>query len=291
MSTLALKSFAKLNLYLEILNKRKDNYHNIRTLFERIGLCDKIFLKTRPDKKINIICNNPLVPKDRTNLCYRAAKLLQDKFNIGQGLDIKIIKRIPVSAGLGGGSSNAATVILGLNKLWRLKLSQGRLIKIARSIGSDVPFFIYNTRFAKGEGRGDKIIVLRNLKDVNIWHVLVVPNIRVSTPFVYKKWDKFSPLTMPKYDVNILNLALKRKNLSLISGLLFNGLEDITSKLYPEVGLARWKLKDLGLESVLMSGSGPAVFGIVFSRKEAVSLNRRLRAKERSWKIYVTKTM
>ena len=115
--SLALDSYAKLNLYLEVLGRREDNYHNINTLFERISLSDKITLKPRRDNKIKIICSNPDVPEDDTNLCYRSVRLLQDSFGIERGLDIKIIKRIPVSAGLGGGSGNAAAVLVGLGIL------------------------------------------------------------------------------------------------------------------------------------------------------------------------------
>src|SRR4030042_869033 len=122
MRRLALDSYAKLNLYLAVRNIRQDNYHNIKTVFERIDLCDRIILKPRRDNKIKIICNHPLVPKDNSNLCYRSARLLQDYSGIKSGLDIEIIKRIPVASGLGGGSSNASSVLLGLNKLWKLNL-------------------------------------------------------------------------------------------------------------------------------------------------------------------------
>lgn len=144
------KSYAKLNLYLEVLKLRKDNYHSIKTIFERIDLCDKIILKTRRDKKIRVICASKDVPRNRTNLAYRSAKLLQDKFKLDRGVDIKIIKRIPVGAGLGGGSSNAAFTLLGLNRLWKLRLGQKELARYARKIGSDVAFFIYDYHYALG---------------------------------------------------------------------------------------------------------------------------------------------
>jgi 4-diphosphocytidyl-2-C-methyl-D-erythritol kinase len=135
-------SYAKLNLYLEVLNKRKDGFHNIRTIFERISLCDKIFLKSRPDGKIRITSPSKEIPKDKTNLAFKSAKILKSALNIKEGVEIKIIKNIPVSAGLGGGSSNAAATLLGLNKLWGLNLSKKRLVSFAKEIGSDVPFFI-----------------------------------------------------------------------------------------------------------------------------------------------------
>lgn len=304
---LLLNSYAKLNLYLEVLNTRQDNYHNIKTLFERVDLSDKIVLESRRDKKIRIICNLSDVPCGNTNLAYRSAKLLQDVFHIDRGVDIKIIKHIPVGAGLGGGSSNAASVLVGLNKLWRLKLVQEQLLAYARKIGSDVPFFIYNSPFAFGEGRGDRIKPLEALDNARLWHILVVPKIKVSTPLIYKKWDTHSTLTppflasqslrknkragltSPQYNVKILNLGLRKNDLSLIGKALFNSLEQVTAKLYPQVRRIKKKLINLGLKAILMSGSGPAIFGIVSSRKEALSLCRQLK-KNRLWQVFVTRT-
>ena len=287
---MVLNSYAKLNLYLSVLSKRKDNYHNIKTLFERIDLCDRINLKVLPEKEIKIICNDPLVPKGPTNLCFRAAKLLQDKFKIRQGAEIKIIKRIPVGAGLGGGSGNAACVLLGLNKLWKLRLSRKRLASLAKKIGADVAFFIYDVSFAWAEERGDKIRPLTALEKVKLWHILVVPKLHVSTPLIYRNWDKLSGLTMRPPDVKILISRLKDKSREIRAELLFNSLEQVTTKLYPEAERAKSALKKLGLKSILMSGSGPAVFGIVSSKKEAESSSRKLRNLERSWRIFVART-
>lgn len=292
-----LNSYAKLNLFLEVLNKRKDNFHNIRTLFERINLADKIYLKPRRDNSIRIICHDPQVPKDQTNLCYRAAKLLRDNSKIAKsstsGLDIKISKHIPVGAGLGGGSSNAASLLLGLNKLWKLNFSRHKLLKFAKAIGSDVAFFIYNQPFALGERRGDKIKLLRQFNKLRIWYVLVVPKIKVSTPLIYRKWDSFSGLTRPRYDVNILNLALKKNNLSsgFRTAWLFNGLEEITTRLYPVVRRIKQQLAGLGLKPVLMSGSGPAVFGVASCRKEAVLAAGKIKKIDASWRVFVTRTI
>jgi 4-diphosphocytidyl-2-C-methyl-D-erythritol kinase len=294
---LILNSYAKLNLYLEVINKRPDHYHNIKTVFERIDLADRIILKPRPDKKINLICNSPLVPKDNLNLAFKSAKLLQDTFAVEEGVDIKIIKRIPVGSGLGGGSSNAATVLLGLNKLWRLNLLPKKLVDLAKQIGSDVPFFIYDLPFALAELRGDKIHPLKALNKLRLWHILVVPKIKVSTPSIYVKWDKYSSqrnkkarLTRPKYDVKILNLALRKRDFSLLSKALFNSLEEITLKLYPRVKRIKESLKALGLKSILMSGSGPAIMGIVSSRKEALALSRQLKG-NRFGQLFVTRTV
>ncbi len=290
-----LNSYAKLNLYLSVLNKRKDNYHNIRTIFERIDLCDKITLKSLAHTKaIKITCNDPDLPTDSSNLCYRSAELLKDNFNIDKGIEIRIIKRIPVAAGLGGGSSNAASTLMGLNKLWRLGLSQKKLAKLAARLGCDLPFFIYNLSFALGEGRGDKIKPLNGLKHKRLWHILVVPKLTVSTPLIYENWDtrkiRRAELTKPGYNVKILTSGRLKNSQPLLQEFLFNSLEEVTSAIYPEVGEVKERLKAFGLKSVLMSGSGPAVFAIVSSRKEAVYVTRQLYKENRSWRVYVTRT-
>ena len=288
-----LKSPAKLNLYLKVLAKRKDNYHNIETIFERIALFDTLFFKTRSDGKIKVSCSNKKIPVGKGNIVYRAAALLQKKFKVKRGIEIRIVKRIPVAAGLAGGSSNAAYTLLGLNRLWGLKLKKERLIVIAKALGSDVAFFIYNCSFARGKGRGEKITALGGLKRVKFWHILAVPKLQVLTPLIYKKWDKnvgTFKLTKAGPGVKILTSALIKNDLSLISLGLYNNLEKITFKAYPIVKRLREELVKLGLKAILMSGSGPAVFGIVSSRKEAVSLCGRLKDQHRSWQVFAVRT-
>ncbi len=290
-SKLVIKSFAKVNLFLKVLNKRPDNYHNLNTLFERINLFDKITLIARRDNLIKISCNNPNVPLDETNLCFKAAKLLRDKFGKTRGLNIKITKRIPVGAGLGGGSSNAASVLIALNRLWKLNLSKEKLAEFGAKLGSDVPFFIYDTPFAEGKLRGEKIRVSSRLNKIRLWHILVVPKIHVSTPLIYKKLDDFCGLTKTSSDVKILTSALVKKNLFLNSGLLFNSLEQVTFKLYPEVKRVKDSLASLGLSNIVMSGSGSAVVGIVSSGKKAAILAQKIRKEKRVWLAWAVRTV
>ncbi|PIP19073.1 MAG: 4-(cytidine 5'-diphospho)-2-C-methyl-D-erythritol kinase [Candidatus Omnitrophica bacterium CG08_land_8_20_14_0_20_41_16] len=303
---LVIKSYAKLNLYLRVINKRSDNYHNLKTIFERISLADRIILKPRKDNLIKVSCNNKAVPLDEANLCFKAAKLLRDKFAAAEGLDINIAKHIPVGAGLGGGSGNAAAVLRGLNKLWKLKLSKAMLAKLATKIGSDVAFFVYDLPFAVGAGRGERIKPLNNLKKIKFWHILIVPDIHVSTPLIYKKWDNLNKkegagLTKPVCDVKILISALAKKNsftsAKRILGIrpagtpLFNSLEKITIRLYPEVKRIKDTLLRLGLDCVLMSGSGPAVFAIVPSGKDALRIAKIIGNKNKGWRVFVVKTV
>jgi len=289
---LTLNSYAKVNLYLEVLKRREDGYHEIKTVFERINLSDKIILKPRPDGKIRIYCDEKDVPTGETNLAYKSAKLLQDEFNINKGVDIKIIKRIPVGAGLGGGSSNAAATLLGLNRLWKLGLKREQLSRLAARIGSDCPFFVYDIPFGLGRGRGERIEPISSLKRTRLWHVLLVPKIKVLTPRIYKEWDKKNTkaaLTRPEYNVNILTSALRKTDLLLTGKSLFNSLEPVSFALQPSIGYAKKKLVRFGMEAVLMSGSGPAVFGVVACRKRALTLYSQAK-EDRRFRPFVVRT-
>ena len=288
-----LTSRAKLNLYLKVGSKRKDHYHALDTLFERIDLCDKIVLTPRVDSRIKITSDSRQIPKDASNLAWRAARLIQKTCQVNQGLNIKIIKRIPVGSGMGGGSSNAACVLVGLNKLWKLGLSRKRLMDLGSQLGADVPFFVADSPFAIGSKRGDKVSSLKVLSRLRLWHVLVVPKLHVSTAKVYQKWDDLVQkvrLTSAVSSVKLITLALRRKDFSLLAKALFNSLEQVSINLYPQIGRVKKKLVRLGVKAILMSGSGPAVFGIVSSKKEALSLVRQLRG-NRYWQAYVARTV
>jgi len=297
---LSVKSFAKLNLYLQILNKRKDNFHNLKTLFCRIDLADMLIFRARKDGLIKIKCSSRNVPKDKTNLCWRAAKLLQQEHKLRSnglpsdwqshglnlGVEIEIKKRIPVGAGLGGGSSNAASTLLGLNKYWRLNLSQKKLADLGAKLGSDVPFFVYNTKFALGSGRGDKIRPLTSLNKVKLWFILVYPNFKVSTPLIYRKFDSFSRLTRPRYNVKILTSELLKKGSAIAAAYLFNNLEVVTSSIYPVIDQVKKAFIGIGLEKNIMSGSGSAVFAVCNSLAQSQSLSRKLRKAHKPWQIF-----
>lgn len=290
-----LESPAKINLYLQVLNKRRDDFHNLNTLFCRITLADTIILKERRDGLIRIKCSSPQVPKDKSNLCYAAAELLKQALKLSFGVEIEIKKRIPVGAGLGGGSSNAASVLLGLNRFWKLNLAETKLVKFAAELGSDVPFFVSGGKFALGSKRGEKIKPLAVLDKLKLWLILVYPNVKVSTPLIYRKFDSytstggaFSRLTMPNHDVRILISELSKKGLRFGPEYLFNSLEPVTARVYPVVEQVKKALYGIGLEKVMMSGSGPAVFAICGSARAAGEASAILRKKHKSWQIFVS---
>lgn len=299
---LVIKSFAKINLYLRVLDKRRDNFHNLDTLFARIDLADTIIIKGRKDNRIRIKCDSRHVPKGQANLCFRAADLLRQEFKLKYGLEIEIKKRIPVGAGLGGGSSDAASVLLGLNKYWHLNLSKARLAILAAKLGSDVAFFIHDVKFALGSQRGDKIKPLTSLKNTKLWFILVYPRVKVSTPLIYRKFDFYlskhknslssfkgiSGLTRRPPDVKIILPELLENGCSFDSKCLFNDLEVVTSNLYPVVNRVKKALFAMGLERVMMSGSGPAVFAICNCRAQAQNLSNKLRREHKSWQVFLS---
>ncbi|MDD5669812.1 MAG: 4-(cytidine 5'-diphospho)-2-C-methyl-D-erythritol kinase, partial [Candidatus Omnitrophica bacterium] len=209
-----LHSYAKVNLYLRVLDKREDGFHSLITLFERIDLSDKIILTPLPGRKITLSCNRKDLACDSSNLAYRSARLLQDTFDVPRGVNIKLIKKIPIGSGMGGGSSNAASVLMGLNRLWRLRLTTRRLADLGARIGSDVPFFVYNVPFAAATGRGERIIPLDGLRKTKLYHFLAVPRLHVSTPVVYRKWDERNSFALTSSDCHdILNGVLSIRSL------------------------------------------------------------------------------
>jgi 4-diphosphocytidyl-2-C-methyl-D-erythritol kinase len=284
MKPLVLLSPAKLNLYLKVVCKRPDGFHELKTIFERIDLADEIRLSREPGGKIKITCNHPQVPRGPKNLVYKVAQLLRQDFGVKEGVRIDILKRIPVAAGLAGGSSNAATVLSGLNKLWSLGLDKNSLVDYARKVGSDVAFFLHDCSWALGTGRGD---VIKRLEIPHkLWHVLVVPKVRMLTPKVYGAMNL--KLTKLGDDVNILTRCLGKNDVSRVGSLLFNDLEQPIAHLKPNLLKIKEKLSSFDVAGVAFSGSGPSVFAVVESKKKAQEIYSVL--KRRYAQVFVVET-
>ena len=284
MRSLRLRSPAKLNLYLKVINKREDGYHNLETIFERIDLFDEIALTLNRDGRIRVACDHSDVPVDSSNLVYKVAQLLKDDFALQDGVDIMISKRIPVAAGLAGGSSNAATVLLGLNRLWKLDLSSIELLAYARKIGSDVAFFLYDCSWALGLERGDKIKKL--MIPSHLWHILVVPSIKMYSKKVFGALNL--ELTKQSDDVNILIRSLRKNDIDAVGDALFNGLESTILKLSPPLQDLKERLLGMKTTGVSFSGSGPAVFGLTKTQQEAEALKAIL--KKQYTQVFVVRT-
>ncbi|CAG9623074.1 4-(cytidine 5'-diphospho)-2-C-methyl-D-erythritol kinase [Sutcliffiella rhizosphaerae] len=251
------KAPAKINLSLDVLHKRPDGYHEVKMIMTTIDLADRIELSERRDGQIRIISHNRYVPDDSRNLAYQAASLLKERYGLNKGVSIAITKMIPVAAGLAGGSSDAAATLRGLNKLWQLGLSLDELAEIGAEIGSDVSFCVYGGT-ALATGRGE--IVEHIPAPPHCWVVLAKPTIGVSTAEVYNNLN----LENVKHpDVEGMLAAIHDNSYEKMIGLVGNVLESVTLKLYPEVSHIKDQMKRFGADAVLMSGSGPTVFGIV----------------------------
>ena len=268
MDRLTVQSPAKLNLILDVLGKRPDGFHELRTIFERISLSDEITLIRKKGGRIRISCTHPHVPLGPSNLVYKAAQMLAQEFSITEGLDINIIKNIPVAAGLAGGSSNAAAVLSGLNRLWQLSLNNAQLVSYAARLGSDVAFFLYNSSYALGTGRGE-IIKPLDVK-TKLWHLLVTPRVKMLTKEVFARLKL--NLTNKKDSVNILLPFLRKGEVVRLAGALSNDLEPAILSLRPDFIYLKKKLLDAGAAGVCFSGSGPSVFAVSESQKHALSL-------------------
>lgn len=247
---------AKLNLSLDVLGKRTDGFHEVEMVMTTIDLTDRIELKLLDHDDIKISLESRYVPSDERNLAYQAAKALKDKYCVKLGAYIKIDKEIPVSAGLGGGSSDAAAVLRGLNRLWSLNLSLDELATVGATIGSDVPFCVYN-KTALAQGRGEKLTFLPT--PPLSWVVLAKPDIGVSTK------DVFQALTLEGIkhpNTGAVLQALDMQDLDLLTNSAGNSLEETTFSLYPEVEHIKKKMLALGSPMAMMSGSGPTIYSL-----------------------------
>jgi 4-diphosphocytidyl-2-C-methyl-D-erythritol kinase len=269
---------AKVNLSLRVLGKRRDGYHLLDTIMVPISLYDEIHIRAvrgtklqEPDKLIWISCDQPAIPLDEKNIAYRAAQLLMERAGSKQPIHIDIRKRIPVGAGLGGGSTDAAATLIGLNRLLNLRLSRGRLEKLGLLLGTDVPFFIRGGP-ARARGIGERLRPIRNLP--GFWLLVIYPGFPVETAWVYRN---LATLTKPMANTSI---TTHLRNRDKLANLLVNDLERVTIGRYPHIGVLRERLMEEGAAGASMSGSGSAVFGVFYSRQRAKQAFNRLRKEE-----------
>lgn len=251
------KAPAKINLSLDVLHKRDDGFHEVKMIMTTIDLADRVEIRELSIDRIEIISHNRFVPDDQRNLAYQAAKILKERYNIKKGVAIYITKSIPVAAGLAGGSSDAAATLRGLNRLWKLGLSLDELAELGSEIGSDVSFCVYGGT-ALATGRGE--IIQHISPPPHCWVVLAKPTVGVSTADVYKNLN-LNAVDHP--DVEGMIDAISKGQYEKICGLLGNVLESVTLKMHPEVANIKDQMKRFGADAVLMSGSGPTVFGLV----------------------------
>lgn len=265
------KALAKINLTLDVLHKREDGYHEVEMVMTTVDLYDHIQLMELEEDTIEISSEQRYVPDDKRNLAYQAASLLKEKYGITKGVRISINKQIPVAAGLAGGSSDAAAVLRGLNKLWKLNLTFEQLAEIGQEIGSDIAFCIYGgTALAKG--RGEQIIKLP--PPPACWVILAKPAIGVSTKSVYGNLN-VDELEHP--NTNSMIDAIQTNDYKKMCENLGNVLETVTLQLYPTVKQIKDSMLKAGADNVLMSGSGPTVFGLTRQKSRADRIYNSLR--------------
>jgi len=269
---------AKINLFLHITGKRPDGYHDLVTIMCCVSLYDTIFLTTRV-KKTTVSCSNPEVPEDETNIAFKAADLFFNKLNSQEGVKITIKKEIPVAAGLGGGSSNAAAVFLGLNRSYGYPFSLDDLMAMSISIGADIPFFLFG-KPALAKGIGEKLEVLNGLSSYKV--LLVFPGFGISTAEIYKKFD----FGLTKCKKKLKQPLLKNYKFDG-SCHLCNDLETVVIPKYPDILAVKEALLNHGALGALMSGSGSTVFGL-FSDHDKASAANHVLSKNSEWQLFLT---
>ena len=272
MDTLTLFAPAKINYLLDVIGKRPDGYHDLRMIMQRVNLCDRITLGITESPGIIVTCNSKGAPDGPDNIAWKAAKALLDVSGTVKGVKIEIAKNIPAAAGLGGGSSDAATVLMGLNELLAIGLSEQKLMEIGCKLGADIPFFIFKET-ALAEGIGDKLTRLSEMP--KCWILLVNPGVHVSTAWVYRSLQLTSKRELNK-------LPKFYGSVEQVVSILSNDLEAVTIPAFPVIADIKKRLMNLGAAGSMMSGSGPTVFGI-FKSFDAAEYARLQIANDTDW--------
>ncbi len=254
------KAYAKINLFLNVLSKRADGFHDLEMVMASLAFYDLLSFKSTKSNEIKIISDIEITKKPEDNIVYQVAKFLKDEFNIDKGVTIKITKKIPISAGLAGGSADAAATFRGLNKLWKLELTLDEMANLSNDFGSDIPFCIYN-KLAVARSKGETLGFIDNKIKANV--ILVNPNVKISTKDVF---DKIETSELENRKISTMTFAIYNKNYNLMASELHNSLEKITFEMEPKIKEIKHQLIDLGLDGAAMSGSGATVFGISKSK-------------------------
>ncbi len=261
---------AKINLTLDTLYKRDDGFHEVQMVMTEVDLNDRLTFTKRKDKNIILETDHQFIPTDKRNLVYQAAELMRETYNISSGVHIEIEKNIPVSAGMAGGSTDAAATFRGLNKIFNIGASLDELADLSSQLGSDIPFCVYGGT-ALATGRGEKIKRLK--KPPNAWVVIAKPPISVSTKIIYKhlKPGKFAPRSMDMVE------AIENSDYQSMLKCMKNDLQEVTKSKYAKVNFLLYKMQENGADKAMMSGSGPTVYGIVQKERQSRKLFNAMR--------------
>lgn len=283
MKSIRLKARAKINLGLDVLGKRDNGYHDVRMVMQTVGLYDRLIMTVLPEDDIRIKSNLTFLPVNENNLIYKAIRVMKDKYDIKEGVEVDLNKFIPVAAGMAGGSTDAASTIFGMNRLFDLGLSMNEMMEIGVGIGADVPYCLMRGT-ALAEGIGEKLTRLHYMP--HCWLLVAKPPINVSTKVVYESLDMSEVLEHP--DIDGIIEAIEKEDVELVAKRMGNVLEQVTIPMYPIIETIKQDMINHGAYNAIMSGSGPTVFGIFPDEKTALECQDFLKAKKDARQVYIT---
>lgn len=283
--SIRLKARAKINIGLDVLGKRPDGYHDVRMVMQTIGIYDRLIITKIPEEEIRIKSNLAFLPLNENNLIYKAIKLLKEVYGFKGGVEVDLNKFIPVAAGMAGGSTDAASTMFGLNKLFELNMSMSRMMQLGVKLGADVPYCVMRGT-ALAEGIGEKLTRLTPMP--HCWLLVAKPPVNVSTKLVYDSLDMSEVVEHP--DIDGIIEAIDAQDVAGIAAKMGNVLEQVTIPLYPIIDVIKQDMIEHGALNAMMSGSGPTVFGIFPDEQTALSCQAFLKAKGDARQVYITET-
>ena len=283
MDSIRLKARAKINLGLDVLGKREDGYHEVRMVMQTIGIYDRLILTKIPEEEIRITSNLAFLPVNENNLIYKAIKLLKDEYHFPGGVSVDLNKFIPVAAGMAGGSTDAASTMFGVNRLFGLNLSMGKMMELGVRLGADVPYCVMRGT-ALAEGIGEKLTRITPVP--HMWILIAKPQINVSTRLVYEQLDMGGIQKHP--DIDGIIRAIEAQDVVRIAQSMGNVLENVTVPLYPVIETIKQDMLSHGAINAMMSGSGPTVFGIFPDEHTTLACQAFLKKKGDARQVYIT---
>jgi 4-diphosphocytidyl-2-C-methyl-D-erythritol kinase len=283
MDSIRLKARAKINLGLDVLGKREDGYHEVRMVMQTIGIYDRLILTKIPEEEIRITSNLAFLPVNENNLIYKAIKLLKDEYHFPGGISVDLNKFIPVAAGMAGGSTDAASTMFGVNRLFGLNLSMGKMMELGVRLGADVPYCVMRGT-ALAEGIGEKLTRITPVP--HMWILIAKPQINVSTRLVYEQLDMGGIQKHP--DIDGIIRAIEAQDVVRIAQSMGNVLENVTVPLYPVIETIKQDMLSHGAINAMMSGSGPTVFGIFPDEQTTLACQAFLKEKGDARQVYIT---
>ena len=283
MDSIRLKARAKINLGLDVLGKREDGYHEVRMVMQTIGIYDWLLLTKIPEEEIRITSNLAFLPVNENNLIYKAIKLLKDEYHFPGGVSVDLNKFIPVAAGMAGGSTDAASTMFGVNRLFGLNLSMGKMMELGVRLGADVPYCVMRGT-ALAEGIGEKLTRITPVP--HMWILIAKPQINVSTRLVYEQLDMGGIQKHP--DIDGIIRAIEAQDVVRIAQSMGNVLENVTVPLYPVIETIKQDMLSHGAINAMMSGSGPTVFGIFPDEQTTLACQAFLKKKGDARQVYIT---